>query len=82
MREVMLIFLFLGIKGSKLDKEEAPKFAINTLSMGTMGHIGLAQLIVSGGYLMTPYWRILPAKPVLIAKLALVLILTIRGGQA
>ena len=70
-------FFFLGIQTSKLDKEEAPKFAVNTLSLGTMGHIGLTLLLISGGYLMTPYWQLLPTKPLLIAKLALVVILII-----
>lgn len=92
MREVMLIihllgltmgvgtsfaFLFLGKRTSKLEKEDAPKFAVNILSLATMGHIGLTMLIVSGGYLMTPFWRILPSQPLLIAKLSLVVVLTI-----
>ena len=92
MREVMLIvhllglamgvgtsfaFLFLGIRGAKLEGEEAPKYAVNNLYLGTMGHIGLSMLIISGGYLMTPYWVLLPTRPLLIAKLTLVLILTI-----
>ena len=92
MREVMLIvhllglvlgvgtsfaFLFLGMRTSKLDSAEAPKFAINTLYLGTMGHIGLTMLIISGGYLMTPYWELLSSKPLLIAKLSLVVVLTI-----
>ena len=92
MREVMLIvhllglvlgvgtsfaFLFLGMRTSKLDSAEAPKFAINTLYLGTMGHIGLTMLIISGGYLMTPYWGLLSSKPLLIAKLSLVVVLTI-----
>lgn len=92
MREVMLIvhllglamgvgtsfaLLFLGIRGAKLEGEEAPKYAVNNLYLATMGHIGLTMLIISGGYLMTPYWPKLPTNPLLIAKLTLVLILTI-----
>ncbi len=92
MREVMLIchllglamgvgtsfaFLFLGKRASKLEGEEASKFVVNTLYMGTMGHIGLALLIISGGYLMTPYWGLLPTKPLLIAKLSLVVVLVV-----
>lgn len=92
MREIMLIvhflglamgvgtsfaFLFLGIRTSKLDSLSAPKYAVNNLYLGTMGHIGLTMLIISGGYLMTPYWPILASKPLLIAKLVLVLILTV-----
>jgi uncharacterized membrane protein len=92
MREVMLIvhllglvmgvgtsfaLLFLRFRTSKLDSTEAPKFAVNTLYLGTMGHIGLTMLIISGGYLMTPYWGLLSSKPLLIAKLSLVVLLTI-----
>ena len=69
--------IFLGIRGAKLDSSEAPKYAVNNLYLGTMGHIGLSMLIISGGYLMTPYWPILPTNPLLIAKLTLVLILCI-----
>ncbi len=90
MREVMLIthflglamglgssfaFFFLGIAGSKMEKEEGQKFALNTFAISRMGHIGLALLILSGGYLMTPYWVILGSQPLLIAKLLLVLVL-------
>ena len=42
-----------------------------------MGHIGLSMLIISGGYLMTPYWKILPTNHLLMAKLSLVLILIV-----
>jgi uncharacterized membrane protein len=40
-----------------------------------MGHLGLALLIISGGYLMTPYWSVLSTMTLLIFKLVLVLIL-------
>lgn len=92
MRDVMLIvhllglvmgvgtsfaFFFLGKRASKLEGEEAPKFVVNTLYLGTMGHIGLTMLIISGGYLMTPYWKMLPTNPLLITKLLLVVLLTL-----
>jgi len=69
-------FLFLGIAGAKMEKEERKKFTLNTFAMGTMGHIGLTLLIVSGLYLITPYWSNLASMPLLIAKLILVLTLT------
>ena len=90
MREVMLIthflglamglgtsfaFFFLGIARSKMEKEEGQKFALNTLALSRMGHIGLTLLILSGGYLMTPHWEVLGSRPLLIAKLFLVLVL-------
>ncbi len=90
MREAMLIthflglamglgsgfaFMFLRIAGSKMEKEEGQKFALNTFAMSRMGHIGLTLLIISGGYLMTPHWAVLGSRPLLIAKLLLVLVL-------
>lgn len=68
-------FFFLGKRAAKLEKDEALKFIVNTQYMGTMGHIGLTMLIISGGYLMTPYWKILPTSPLLISKLLLVVML-------
>jgi len=70
-------FMFLGIAGSKMEKEEGKKFALNTFAMSKMGHIGLTMLIISGLYLMTPFWGSLASLSMLIAKLILVLILTI-----
>ena len=95
MREVMLIvhfiglamglgtslaFMFLGIASSKMEEQEAQKFRLNSFALSRMGHIGLALLIISGGYLMTPYWSILTAIPLLIVKLALVLVLAALIG--
>jgi uncharacterized membrane protein len=68
-------FMFLGRAGSKMEKSERQKFTLNTFAMSRMGHIGLALLILSGGYLMTPYWVLLRSQPLLIAKLLLVLVL-------
>jgi uncharacterized membrane protein len=70
-------FLFLGIARSKMEKEESRRFAMNTSILSTMGHIGLSMLIISGFYLMTPFWKILSDRPLLITKLIFVLILTI-----
>ncbi len=95
MRDIMLIihfiglamgigtsfaFMFLGIAAAKLAPEDRLKFALQTFSVSRMGHIGLTLLILSGGYLMTPYWRSLSNVPLLIAKLVLVVILAILIG--
>jgi uncharacterized membrane protein len=95
MREIMLIFhfiglamglgtsigmLILGIASSKMPQDEGPKFMMKAGSLSIMGHIGLGLLIVSGGYLATPYWKVLGTMPTLIAKLVLVLLLTIVIG--
>jgi len=70
-------FMFLGIAGSKLEQEEAKKFMINSFALSRMGHIGITLLIITGGYLMTPYWGALTSMPLMIVKLALVLLLVV-----
>jgi len=95
MRDVMLIvhflglamgigtsfaFMFLGIASSKMEASEGQKFMLNSFAISKMGHIGITLLIISGGYLMTPYWRVLPNNPMLIAKLVLVLTLAALIG--
>jgi uncharacterized membrane protein len=70
-------FIFLGMAASKLAPEEARKFAMNAFALSRMGHIGLTLLILSGGYLIIPFWGVLSHSPFLIAKLTLVLILII-----
>jgi uncharacterized membrane protein len=92
MRETMLIFhfigltmglgtgfahAFLGIAIAKMPKDEALKFRLHSLVLGKMGHVGLAFLIISGLYLITPYWKILPSTPLLIVKLSLVIVLIV-----
>ncbi len=95
MRDVMLIlhfiglamglgtsfaFMFLGIAGSKMEKAESQKFRLNTFALSTMGHIGLTLLIVSGIFLMKPFWSIVDKSPLLIAKLLLVVLLAALVG--
>lgn len=90
MREVMLIFHFLGLAMSlgaafsyfflgrisaKLEGEEGNKFRLNAFSISTMGNIGLIISFITGGYLMTPYWSVLGSSPILITKLVLFLAL-------
>ena len=95
MRDIMLIihfiglvmgigtsfaFMFLGIASSKMEPKEAQKFTLNIFALSRMGHIGLTLLILSGLYLMTPYWPHLTKAPLLIVKLALVIVLAILIG--
>jgi hypothetical protein len=68
---------FLGVAASKMTPEEATKFRLHSLVLGTMGHIGLGLLIISGLYLITPYWALLTSMPLLMLKLSLVVILAI-----
>lgn len=92
MREIMLIvhflglamglgtsigFIFLGKAASKLEQEERLKFAVNSFALGRMGQIGIGLLVLSGLYLMTSFWSILPSNFLLQLKLILVLLLII-----
>jgi len=92
MREIMLIIHFIGLAmglgtgigflifgnvASKLEKEDAKKFMLNAFSLIKMAQIGLVLLVISGLYLMTPFWTTLSATPLLITKLALVIILIV-----
>ncbi|HEV7782415.1 MAG TPA: hypothetical protein VGO58_14170 [Chitinophagaceae bacterium] len=92
MREAMLICHFLGLTmglgtgfahaflGSitpKMSAEEAMKFRMHSLVLSKMGHIGIGLLLISGFYLITPYWKVLSSFPLLIVKLSLVAVLII-----
>ena len=68
-------FMFLGMASAKMEEPERLKFTLNTFALSRMGQIGLTLLVISGLYLMTPYWRSLANSPMLIAKLVLVLVL-------
>jgi uncharacterized membrane protein len=70
-------FFFLGVAGSKMEKEERQRFIFDTFALSRMSHIGLTLLILSGLYMMTPYWKTLGERPLLIAKLSMVLVLII-----
>jgi len=73
-------FIFLGMASAKMEAAEAQKFRLNSFALSKLGHIGLTLLIISGGYLMTPYWRVLSSTPLLTAKLVLVLVLAAMIG--
>ena len=92
MRELMLIIhiisvaLFLGaafsgyiinLVAKKKEDEGLLNIYTALLSLNYLGKTGLTLLIITGGYLMTPYWQALGAMPILIAKLALVIVLLI-----
>lgn len=73
-------YLFLEIANNKLEKNERIKFSLSILPLSKMGHIGLLLLIVSGGYLMSPFWPALSQLPLLITKLSLVVLLSVIIG--
>src|SRR6185436_1802645 len=64
--------LFLGVAASKLEPAERGKFMSNTMILTRMGHTGLGLLLLSGFYLITPFWKTLGEMPLLIVKLSLV----------
>lgn len=69
--------LFIGIANKKISKEEGPGFMLRLRVLGYMGLIGIILLIVSGGYLATPYWSNIGKMPLFIAKLTLVVVLLV-----
>ena len=92
MRELMLVIhfiglamalgagianIFLGAVASKLEPAERGSFMSKIAILGRMGQIGLGLLLLSGFYLITPYWSMLGEMPWLKAKLGLVGLLLI-----
>jgi uncharacterized membrane protein len=92
MRETMLILHFIGltmglgtsfahaflaIATSKMPEDEARRFQMQSLILSRMGHIGISLLVISGLYLITPYWKILGTMPLLSMKLVMVLALIV-----
>lgn len=68
---------FLGSATKKMSPDEATKFKLHSLVISNMGNIGIVLLLVSGFYLITPYWKVLESMPWLMVKLALVAILIV-----
>jgi hypothetical protein len=69
--------LFIAAANKDLSKEEAPKFLFRLRALGYMGLTGIIMLILSGGYLATPYWSNLSNMPLFIGKLSLVVVLLV-----
>ncbi len=59
--------------------ETSDKLKVNSvlLTLNYFGKTGLILLIITGGYLMTPYWSALGVMPLFTAKLAFVVLLLI-----
>lgn len=73
-----LAFLFLRIASSRMEDGDALRFKRNILVLNKMSYMGLLVMVLSGGYLMTPYWKVLGEMPWLMAKLLLVVLLIIQ----
>lgn len=67
--------LFLGMSIAKMTKEAGLDFAIKIQAVNKMGRIGTLLLLLSGFYLIIPFYQDLFTMPLLIAKLACVLLL-------
>ena len=72
--------MFLGIASAKMEPAKAREFMGNAFVLSRMGHIGIALLLISGLYLIMPYWSVLVDTPLLIAKLTLFLVLAALVG--
>lgn len=68
---------FLRIVVSKMMPDVALPFRWQSLDVSKMENIGIIILIVSGLYLLIPYWQILFETPLFFIKLGLVNVLTI-----
>ena len=62
---------------TKMTAEEAVSFSLKTFAINKMGYIGLFLLVLSGGYMMTPYWDTLMSNYTLLIKLILVIVLIV-----
>src|SRR5690606_39763062 len=75
--------LSLGIVASKLSPAERGSFMSKTMILGRVSQIGLLLLILSGFYLINPYWGALGSMTTFIIKLSLVgLLLIMEIGRA
>ena len=68
---------FLANTLSKLEPSEAAKFRNNSKGLSQMGTVGTVLLLVSGIYLLIPFWPVITELPLLILKLVLFIILVI-----
>lgn len=69
--------MYLGKAASKMEEKEAIDFLKKVQVINSMGDIGTALLLISGLYMMTPYWQSLFNMPTLMLKLAFFIVLTI-----
>ena len=92
MKDTMLIFHLIGLAMglgtsfahaffgntlAKLSPDAAATFRHQTKGLSLMGTVGTVILLVSGIYLIIPYWPVIFTLPLLIAKLVLFVILVI-----
>ena len=71
------VILFSRMATAKMGEEQSATFLQGLFRLNTVGHIGVTLALISGGYLMTPYWGQLGNMPLLIAKLGVYVVLLI-----
>ena len=68
---------FLANTLSKLEPSEAAKFRTHSKGLSQMGTVGTVLLLVSGIYLLIPFWPVITTLPLLVLKLVLFVILVV-----
>ena len=68
---------FLANTLSKLEPSDAAKFRTHSKGLSQMGTVGTVLLLVSGIYLLIPFWPVITTLPLLILKLVLFVILVV-----
>lgn len=64
----MMTFLVMRRSCSKVSSTESDYLLHNVRRFLRMSHIGLGIMLITGGYLMTPYWSVLAQMPLLHIK--------------
>lgn len=64
----MITFLVMRRSCSKVSSSESEYLLQNVRRFLRMSHIGLGIMLITGGYLMTPYWKVLGQMPLLHIK--------------
>ncbi len=70
-------FMVLGMVRSKMAAEEQLDLQIKCLPIAKVGKLGMVLLILSGGYLLTPYLESFGSMPWLHVKFTLVLVMLV-----
>ncbi len=70
----MITFLVIRRSCSKVTFSESESLHNNIKQVMRLSHIGLGVMLITGGYLMTPYWALLGKMPLLHIKFTVYII--------
>ncbi len=70
----MVTFLLMRRSCSKVSSSEAEFLLMSVKKFLRLSHIGLGIMFLTGGYLMTPYWKVLGTMPLLHIKFTVFLL--------